>query len=146
MNRIRVQAEDFDAGVELDRLIAAGVGAIASFIGIVRGNDGLTALHLEHYPAMTIAMFDSLARTASERWPLSAVTIIHRVGTLVPGDRIVFVAAASSHRGAALDACAFLIDMLKTKAPFWKQERFHNAPSIWVESRPADLDTASRWD
>src|SRR5487761_246801 len=124
---IRVQREDFDVGAELDRLARGNprVGGIASFIGLVRDMGGgarVTALTLEHYPGMTEKKLAGIEAEAYRRWPLDAVTIIHRTGRLLPGERIVLVATASPHREAALEACHFLIDWLKTDAPFWKSE------------------------
>ncbi|CAN5291294.1 molybdopterin synthase catalytic subunit MoaE [soil metagenome] len=145
MIHVRVETGAFDCGVEIDRLSGAGTGAIASFIGIVRGDGGLTSLTLEHYPAMTDRALHQLADHAAERWGLHAVTIIHRVGTMVPGDRIVFVGTAAAHRAGALDACAFLIDALKTRAPFWKRESFADGRSGWVDARQADEAAAARW-
>lgn len=145
MITIRVCDSDFDVGVEIDGLMAAGVGGIASFIGIVRGNGGLVSLTLDHYPAMTERALQSLADAAFARWQLSAVTIIHRVGTMAPGDRIVFVGTASAHRAAALDATAFLIDRLKTDSPFWKCETFADGLDSWVEAREIDAESAARW-
>jgi molybdopterin synthase catalytic subunit len=100
---------------------------------------------LEHYPAMTERALQALAGSAAARWPLSAVTIIHRVGELMPGDQIVFVGTASAHRAAALESCAYLIDRLKTNAPFWKSERFADGTTEWVEARGSDDDAAARW-
>jgi molybdopterin synthase catalytic subunit len=145
MIEVRVSADPFDAGVELDRLAVAGVGGIASFIGIVRGDGGLTSMTLDHYPAMTEKALWTLAETALARWDLTGVTIVHRVGTMVPGDRIVFVGTASAHRAAALESCAFLIDRLKTEAPFWKRETFVDGRANWVEAREADAAAATRW-
>jgi len=146
MIRVCVQAEDFDAGAELAALPGdvAGVGAVASFIGIVRGGDGLRALTLEHYPGMTEAALRAIAEQTDARWPLTAITIVHRVGRLLVGERIVFVAAASGHRAAALEAVAFLMDALKTRAPFWKREE---GPwgTRWVEARGEDAVMAERW-
>ena len=146
MIRVRVQAEDFDTGAELARLPAdtPGVGAVSSFIGLVRGGDGLTALTLEHYPGMTEAALHAIAEQADARWPLTAITILHRHGRLTPGDRIVLVAAASGHRAAALEAVAFLMDWLKTRAPFWKREEGAWG-SRWVEARTVDDAAAERW-
>jgi molybdopterin synthase catalytic subunit len=144
MKRILVQNEDFDSGAELAALEATGAGAVASFTGIVRGDGGVTAMTLEHYPAMTQAALESLADQAAARWSLSAVTLIHRVGELHPGDRIVFVGTASAHRAAALEACAFLIDRLKTDAPFWKKERRADGEA-WVGARESDDAAAERW-
>jgi molybdopterin synthase catalytic subunit len=141
----RAQAADFDSGAELARLEALGAGAIASFTGLVRGDDGLIEMLLEHHPAMTAKALQGLAEEAAARWPLAGITVIHRFGPLRPGDRIVFVATASSHRAAALESCAFLIDWLKTSAPFWKQERFADGSARWVEARAADDEAAARW-
>ncbi len=145
MIRVRVQDADFDVAAETRHLNDHGVGGIASFIGVVRGDGALCSLTLEHYPAMTRAMLTTLAQRAVARWPVSAVTIIHRVGTLYPGDRIVFVGTASVHRAAALESCAYLIDRLKTDAPFWKRESFADGSASWVEARVADDDAAARW-
>lgn len=145
MISVRVQAEDFDVGDELARLEALGGGAVASFTGIVRGDGELGALTLEYYPAMTEAAMADIAAEAARRWPLIGGTVIHRVGRLHPGDRIVLVAVASAHRRAALDACAFLIDWLKTRAPFWKRESFADGTSRWVDARDEDTDAAARW-
>jgi len=142
---IRVTADDIDVGTELGRLEALGGGAVASFVGLVRGGDGLVAMELEHHPAMTQAALAAIADEAMARWPLAGVTIIHRHGRLVPGDRIVLTAAASAHRAASLAACAFLIDWLKTKAPFWKKEHFQDGASQWVDARAADDEAAARW-
>ncbi len=142
---VRVQEADFDVGVESNRLIAQGVGGIAIFIGVVRGDAGLTSLTLDHYPAMTERALQVLAGQAVARWDLPAVTIIHRVGTMLPGERIVFVGTASEHRAAALEACAYLIDRLKTDAPFWKRETFTDGRADWVEARETDETAAARW-
>jgi len=142
---IRIQPEDFDAGAEIARLNAStDVGAVATFTGHVRADDGLIALTLEHYPAMTEREIARHVAEAEERWPLLGVTIIHRVGRLVPGDRIVFVGVASSHRQAAFEACEFLMDYLKIHAPFWKQEERAGA-TRWVEAKSADEKAARRW-
>ena len=124
---IRVQREHFDVGEELELLTAGThrIGGVASFVGLVRdmgGNDPVSALTLEHYPGMTEKRLGEIESEAHRRWPLDAVTIIHRYGRLEPGDRIVLVATASPHREAALAACHFLIDWLKPDAPFWKSE------------------------
>jgi molybdopterin synthase catalytic subunit len=145
MIRVNVQAEAFDVGAELARLEVPGAGAVASFTGLVRGDGGLSELTIEHYPGMTEAALQGLADSAMSRWALAGVTIIHRVGPMKPGERIVFVGTASPHRKAALDACAFLIDRLKTDAPFWKQERFEGGRTVWVEPRESDDAAAARW-
>ena len=147
--RIRVQAEPFDAGRELERLHedAPGVGAVASFLGVVRDeNDerSVGSMFLEHYPGMTERAIERIVGDARSRWPLSAVTVIHRIGALSPGDPIVLVAAASSHRGDAFQACEFIMDFLKTKAPFWKKESTP-AGERWVGARGSDLDALGRW-
>ena len=145
MKRIAVQDADFDVGAELAQLHGANAGAIASFTGFVRGDDGVSAMTLEHYPGMTERALAALADEAVARWPLSGVTVIHRVGTLPRGAQIVFVGTASAHRAAALDACAFLIDRLKTDAPFWKKE--HGAGGArWVAAKASDDAAATRWD
>ena len=126
-------------------LSSEGVGAIASFTGIVRGDGGLIALTLEHYPAMTEAALRALADEAVARWTLAGVVLHHRVGRLTPGDPIVLVACASAHRRDALDACAFLIDRLKTDAPFWKRESFADGREVWVDALDSDDAAATRW-
>jgi molybdopterin synthase catalytic subunit len=143
---VRVMREPCDVGAEVAALSANGVGAVASFIGIVRGDGGLTALTLEHYPAMTEAALRALADEAVSRWSLGGVTLHHRVGRLIPGDPIVLVACASAHRQDALEACAFLIDRLKTDAPFWKRESFTDGREVWVEARGSDDAAAARWE
>jgi molybdopterin synthase catalytic subunit len=140
-----VRPDDFDVGAELDRLRLAGVGGIASFVGIVRGGHGLASMTLDHYPAMTHRALHLLAEQAVARWGIEGATIIHRVGMLVPGDRIVFVGTAAAHRAAALESCEFLIDALKTRAPFWKRETYVDGRSVWVEARGNDDDAAARW-
>ncbi len=148
--RILIQTADFDTGAELSRLGGADTGGIASFTGIVRTSHGtgprVTALTLEHYPGMTEAALEKIAAQAQSRWTLTGCTIIHRTGRLLPGENIVFVAAASPHRGDALRAVAFLIDWLKTSAPFWKAEELDSGERQWVASRPADEAAAAAWD
>jgi len=146
---IRVQQEDFDVGAEIARLTAGNtaIGGLAVFVGLVRdiaGEKAVSGMTLEHYPGMTERMLEGIEAEARARWPLEASLIVHRVGQLAPGDRIVLVAAASAHRAAAFDACAFLIDWLKTKAPFWKQEETPQGPR-WVEARGSDDEAAARW-
>lgn len=145
MKRVLVQQADFDPGVELAALGALGSGGVASFIGHVRDDGGLVAMTLEHYPAMTAPTLEVLAQEATTRWALDGVTLIHRVGRLEPGDRIVLVATAARHRAAALEACAYLIDRLKTDAPFWKKEEFADGRTAWVEARHGDDEAAQRW-
>lgn len=144
MIRVRVQEEAFDAGAELAALEATGAGGIASFTGVVRGDGGLVELFLEHHPDMTPPALTALAEEAAARWTLLGATVIHRVGALGPGDPIVLVATAARHRGAALEACAALVDRLKTEAPFWKRERFADGRVAWVEARAEDEAAASR--
>ncbi|MEH3107686.1 MAG: molybdenum cofactor biosynthesis protein MoaE [Sphingomonas fennica] len=142
---VRVQAAAFDPGAELARLEAAGGGGVASFTGIVRGDGGLAELYLEHHPGMTEAAMTDIARAAAGRWPLLGLVLVHRHGGMAPGDRIVFVGTAARHRAAALEACAFLIDWTKTRAPFWKRERFTDGSGRWVEAVAADDEAAARW-
>ena len=147
---IRVQREDFDVGAELARLGEGnlGIGGICSFVGLVRdmaGEDRITAMTLEHYPGMTEGQLAQVEAEARERWPLEDTLIIHRFGRLEPGDRIVLVAAASAHRRAAFQSCEFLIDWLKTKAPFWKREETVGG-ARWVQARHEDGFAAARWN
>ena len=145
MIAVRVSSEPFDIGAAIALLSSEGVGAVASFTGIVRGEGGLIALTLEHYPAMTEAALRALADAALARWSLGGIVLHHRVGRLVPGEPIVLVACASGHRKDALDACAFLIDRLKTDAPFWKRESFADGREQWVEARASDDTASARW-
>ena len=147
---IRVQREDFDLGAELNALTRgnASIGGVTSFVGLVRdmgGGEPISGMTLEHYPGMTEQQLAEIEAEAHRRWKLDQVLIIHRYGALKPGDRIVLVAAASAHRDAAFEACRFLIDWLKTKAPFWKLEETATGPR-WVESKDSDEDAARRWD
>jgi molybdopterin synthase catalytic subunit len=142
---VRLQREAFDAGAELARMDALGGGGVASFTGIVRGDGGLQELFLEHHPLMTMQMMDDLARDAMTRWSLLGATVIHRHGALTPGEPIVFVATSARHRAAALEACASLIDRLKTQAPFWKRETFADGRVAWVEAKAEDDAAAARW-
>jgi len=147
MLTVRVQEAPFDLGAESAALTAGRVdiGGLASFVGLCRADDGLAALVLEHYPGMTERALQKIAEEAWARWPLTGCTVIHRVGRLVPGAPIVLVLTASAHRAAALEACAFLIDWLKTSAPFWKREEFAGGDSRWVEAKAADDAAAARW-
>ena len=145
MIEVRVQQEEFDPAIELARLEALGGGAVASFTGLVRGDDGLLAMTLEHYPAMIESALRAIAEEAARRWPLAGTILIHRHGRLVPGERIVFVGTASSHRAAALESCAFLIDWLKTDAPFWKREEWADGSARWVEAKSVDDAAKARW-
>jgi molybdopterin synthase catalytic subunit len=146
---IRVQREDFDLGQELAALTAGNhkIGGLAVFVGLVRdlaGDETVGAMTLEHYPGMTEKMLERIEAEARGRWPLEACLVIHRSGRLEPGERIVLVACASAHRQAAFEACGFLIDWLKTKAPFWKLEE-GPAGAKWVEARESDDAAAARW-
>ncbi len=150
---IKVQREDFDIGAELAQLTRGNtkVGGLASFVGLVRdladpGSSGgdVSAMTLEHYPAMTEKRLAGIEAEARARWPLESVLIIHRYGRLEPGDRIVLVATTSAHRQAALESCAFLIDWLKTKAPFWKLEEGAKG-AAWVEAKESDDRAAEKW-
>ena len=145
MITVRVAPEPLDAGAEIAALATAGMGGIASFVGVVRGDGGLTALTLEHYPGMTEAALRTLADEATARWSLGGVTLLHRVGRMAPGEAIVFVGTAAPHRCDALDACAYLIDRLKTDAPFWKRESFADGRETWVEPRASDEQASARW-
>ena len=145
MIRVGVQAGAIDVAGELAAHDAGGHGASASFVGRVRGDDGLAELFLEHHPAMTAAGMEALAQNAASRWTLSALTLIHRVGALVPGETIVLVLASSPHRAEALAACEFLIDRLKTDVMLWKRERFADGRLRWVEPREGDAVRAERW-
>jgi len=149
MARICVQAADFDVGAEFAALTAGrtDIGGIGCFVGTVRANAGdpVVAMTLEHYPAMTERAIARIVEEAERRWDLLGCTVIHRVGRLVAGENIVLVLAAASHRQAALDATGFLIDWLKTKAPFWKKEELPDGATTWVAARDADEAAASRW-
>ena len=147
---VRVQSEDFDPGREIEAVTAGNtaVGGVASFIGLVRDmadDDSVGAMTLEHYPGMTEKMLADIEAEANRRWPLQNSLIVHRYGRLEPGDRIVLVVTASAHREAALEACHFLIDWLKTKAPFWKLEETGAGGKKWVEARSSDDAAANRW-
>lgn len=147
---ISVQTESFDAGVETQALAAssAGVGAVVSFLGLVRDlnlGETVTGLELEHYPGMTERSIGAIVDEARQRWPLLAVRVIHRVGRLEIGDAIVFVGAASAHRSDAFEACDFIMDYLKTRAPFWKKETIGDR-SRWIDARASDDSAALRWE
>jgi molybdopterin synthase catalytic subunit len=149
MVTIRVQTGDFDLASEMAALTAGrgDIGGIGCFIGVVRDNPAhpLATLSLEHYPGMTEQAMTAIAMEAARRWDLVGCTLLHRVGRLPVGANIVLVLAAAPHRQAALDATGFLIDWLKTKAPFWKQEFFADGASRWIEARADDDTAASRW-
>lgn len=144
MIRVSVDPAPIDIGSELAGIEETGAGAVASFIGVVRADDGVTQLELEHYPGMTEAALCDLAEQAMTRWSLLSAVVVHRVGRMEPGDRVVLVATAAAHRREALDACAFLIDKLKTEAPFWKRET-RGGQARWVEARAGDDQAAARW-
>jgi molybdopterin synthase catalytic subunit len=148
--RVRVQTEDFDVGRECAAMLGGrtDIGGLGCFVGVVRADAGaprLAALTLEHYPAMTERTIGRLAGEATRRWDLLGCTVVHRVGRLLPGENIVLVIAAASHRQPALDATRFLIDWLKTRAPFWKREEFVDGSDRWVEARETDEAAAARW-
>ena len=146
---IRVQAGDFDAAAESARLTQGrtDVGAVVTFTGLCRDEGGqLAALELEHYPGMAEAEIGRIARQAIERWPVTGLTVIHRYGKIAPGENIVLVVAASSHRQEAFEAANFLMDFLKTRAPFWKKEHGKDgSEGGWVEAKDADDKAAERW-
>ena len=144
MIRIEIGETPLDRSA-LDELGSLGGGAVASFTGIAREDDGISAIELEHYPAMTQASLASLANEAQERWPLLGIVILHRVGRIPVGEAIVVIGTASAHRGTALEACAFLIDRLKTDAPFWKKEHRADGSEVWVEAKASDEEQATRW-
>jgi molybdopterin synthase catalytic subunit len=146
---VRVQAEDFDLAAEVRRLTEGrtDIGAVVTFSGICRDEDGrLAALMLEHYPGMAEAEIMRIAREAAGRWPLTGLSVIHRYGLIKPGENIVLVVAAAPHRQAAFDAASFLMDFLKSRAPFWKKEHaLHGGEGQWVAAREADEDALARW-
>jgi len=142
---IRVQEEDFDPAAEIALLERSEAGAVATFTGLVRGEGDLVAMQLEHYPAMTEPALAGIAADAVSRWALVALTIVHRVGRLAAGERIVFVGAASRHRAEAISAMHSVIDRLKTDAPFWKREEFGDGRSQWVAARDSDSQARDGW-
>ena len=148
-DRVLVQEADFELAVEYQRLAGQGrIGAMVSFVGRMRDinlGDAVVGLTLEHYPGMTEKSLCELVQQARSRWSLEAVTLIHRVGEFQATDQIVLVLVASSHRGEAFAACEFLMDALKTQAPFWKKERLADGSSRWVEARACDQQAAARW-
>jgi molybdopterin synthase catalytic subunit len=147
MARILVQEALFDMAAETAALTAGrtDIGGVASFLGVCRGDDSLAAMVLEHYPGMTERALGRIAAEAEARWPLTGCTVIHRVGPILPGEPSVLVLTASAHRAAALESCAFLIDWLKTKAPFWKREEFADGDARWVAAKNEDDAAAARW-
>ncbi|MBL8650215.1 MAG: molybdenum cofactor biosynthesis protein MoaE [Sphingopyxis sp.] len=145
MIRVSVGPGAIDVAAEYAAHDAGGHGASASFVGRVRGDDGLSELFLEHHPVLTLAGLEELAATAAARWTLAALTLIHRVGGMAPGETIVLVLASSAHRGEALAAVEFLIDRLKTDVMLWKRETFGDGRVGWVEQRDGDHERAERW-
>lgn len=150
MARITVQQNDFDPGFELAALTdgRTDIGAAVSFVGLVRdiaGSENVSAMTLEHYPGMTERQLEKIANEATERWPLDGVRIIHRFGRLLAGDRIVLVITLSAHRRAAFEACDFIMDFLKSRAPFWKREETDDGEK-WVAAKSSDEDDLGRWE
>ena len=146
---IKIQHEDFDVSKETQKLHGSESGAIVNFIGLVREynqhkNEQITSITLEHYPGMTESEIDKIIKKSIEKWELTGITVIHRVGKLLVSDQIVFVGVASKHRQNAFDACNFIMDWLKTKAPFWKIEE-SKSERKWVESRQSDEDAIYKW-
>jgi molybdopterin synthase catalytic subunit len=147
---VRIQTQDFDSAAEIAALTAGrtDIGAVVTFTGLVRGSAGgrdLVSMTLEHYPGMTEAELEAVEAEAHARWPLQASLIVHRVGELQPGANIVLVVTASPHRHAAFQAAEFLMDYLKTRAPFWKKESFADGGAAWVDAREADDNALARW-
>ena len=142
---VSVQEADFAVGAEIEALGAGtdNAGAVASFVGLVRGGE-ILAMTLEHYPGMTEAALAEIVEQARRRWQLLGVRVIHRVGRLLPGERIVFVAVSSTHRHNAFAACEFIMDYLKTQAPFWKREDTASG-GRWVDARESDDAALARW-
>ena len=142
--KIRVQHENFDVSTELAALSQAHVGALVSFVGTVRADGGVTQLELEHYPGMTEKALSDIVQQASLRWEISDAVVIHRTGLLQAGEQIVLVATASRHRGTAFAACEFIMDYLKTDAPFWKKE-IGPGGAKWVDARSSDRSALDKW-
>ena len=148
METILITQDDFDIAGEYEALKQAGVGAVVIFSGVVRDNADsprLLAMTLEHYPGMTEMEISTIIEEAKGRWPLASVRVIHRVGRLLPEENIVFVGTASAHRQAAFESAAFIMDYLKTKAPFWKKEETEQGAN-WVDARETDEDALRRWE
>ena len=148
METILITQDDFDIAGEYEALKQAGVGAVVIFSGVVRDNADnprLLAMTLEHYPGMTEMEISTIIEEAKGRWPLARVRVIHRVGRLLPEENIVFVGTASAHRQAAFESAAFIMDYLKTKAPFWKKEETEEGAN-WVDARETDEDALKRWE
>ena len=144
MIHVTISETPLDVAAEMVALDGLGGGAVATFTGLVRGDDGVGELLLEHYPGATEAALAKLATEAVERWKLAGAVVVHRVGAMKPGEPIVFVAACAAHRAPALEACGFLIDRLKTDAPFWKRET-RGGEATWVGERASDHDAADKW-
>lgn len=145
MTHVEITDAPFDGAAALAPLAALGGGAVASFTGIARDDGGVTAIELEHYPAMTKASLGALVNEAVARWSLLGCVLIHRVGVVTVGEAIVLVGTAASHRAEALDACAYLIDRLKTDAPFWKKEHRRDGSAVWVDAKNSDEARADQW-
>jgi molybdopterin synthase catalytic subunit len=145
MKRVLISAEPISAEVALAGLSDLGGGAVSSFTGISRDDGGVTAIELEHYPGMTESSLMRLIDEAFARWALLGAAIVHRIGRVAVGEPVVVVGAASRHRADALEATAFLIDRLKTDAPFWKKEHYADGRSVWVDAKSSDDDRSSRW-
>ena len=145
MKIVRISSEAVDSATELAPLANLGGGAVASFTGVVRADNEVSAIELEHYPAMTEASLNALMDEAGARWSLLGSVLVHRVGTIAVGEPVVVVGTAASHRAEALEACAFLIDRLKTDAPFWKKEHRADGSSDWVEAKASDDRRANVW-
>ena len=145
MKRVLISAEPISAEVALSGLSDLGGGAVSSFTGISRDDGGVTAIELEHYPGMTESSLMRLIDEAFTRWALLGAAIVHRIGRVAVGEPVVVVGAASRHRADALEATAFLIDRLKTDAPFWKKEHYADGTSVWVDAKSSDDDRSSRW-
>lgn len=145
MKRVLISDEPISAEVALSGLSDLGGGAVSSFTGISRDDGGVTAIELEHYPGMTESSLMRLTDEAFARWALLGAAIVHRIGRVAVGEPVVVVGAASRHRADALEATAFLIDRLKTDAPFWKKEHYADGTSVWVDAKSSDDDRSSRW-
>lgn len=145
MIRVTVSERDFDAGAEIQKISALGGGAVSSFVGQVRGAGPLVAMELEHYPAMTEKALRGIVENAADKWQLHGISIYHRVGRLEIGAQIVLVCTGSDHRQAAIESCAYIMDQLKTVAPFWKKEIWQDGSETWVEERQSDVDAAQGW-
>ncbi len=145
MKRVLISAEPISAEVALSGLSDLGGGAVSSFTGISRDDGGINAIELEHYPGMTESSLMRLIDEAFARWALLGAAIVHRIGRVAVGEPVVVVGAASRHRADALEATAFLIDRLKTDAPFWKKEHYADGTSVWVDAKSSDDDRSSRW-